>query len=270
MQLTEPQEHPVEFLAELALGVLPEGEATPVRLHIETCETCATEFAEMTRVTALLPYAAQEVAPSDQVRQRLFDRIAAEPKGGAAATSTATTPTEPLKFGRAVTGNTSPTPIRRWAIFAAMAAGLLLFAAGIGGFWIGSGSSNDKSNNDVKRYASIVESAARGTLAIDTAEAGAAHVRVMRSPGSNEAYAWVEGLPSLPSGKVYKAWYIQGGSISPSTAFTASEGSVWLPAPGRVDQFGQMGITIESDKDAKQPSQAPFVAVQLHSAARAR
>jgi hypothetical protein len=48
-------------------------------------------------------------------------------------------------------------------------------------------------------------------------------------------------------------WYIQGSSVSPSAAFTISNGEVWLPAPGRVDQFGQMGITIESDKDAKQP-----------------
>ncbi len=252
----------MEFLAELALGVLPEGEAAPVRGHIESCESCAAEFSEMARVTALLPYAAEDVAPSEEVRQRLFDRIAAEPKAGAA----------PLPFTGTIQKkaerNPEPLPIRRWAIFAAMAAGLLIFAAGIGGFRIGTSSNDDKANNEIKRYAAIVQSAAKGTLAVDNAEAGGARVRLMRSPGSSEAYAWVEGLPSLPSGKVYKAWYIQGNSVSPSTAFTVSNGEVWLPAPGRVDQFGQVGITIESDKDAKQPSQAPFMAVQLHSAAR--
>ena len=264
----------MEFLAELALGVLPESEAAPVRLHVATCDSCGTEFAEMRRVTALLPYAAEDVAPSEAVRQRLFERIGAEPKVLAPTSPTsslaraAASAEGPLQFPAAQTRPSGAASIRRWPWFAAIAAGLLLFAAGLGGFWIGSGSNDGKSNSEVNRYASIVQSAAKGTLTVDMAEAGGARVRLVRSPGSTEAYAWVEGLPSLPSGKYYKAWYIQGSAISPSAAFTSSEGNVWLPAPAKVEQFGQMGITIESDKDAKQPSQAPFLAVQLQGAAK--
>ena len=79
LALTE-QEHPVDYLPELVLGVLPEDEAAPIRAHLETCESCSEEFALMSDATRLLPFAVQDAQPPAEQRGALMERIASEPR----------------------------------------------------------------------------------------------------------------------------------------------------------------------------------------------
>ena len=73
-------EHPLDYLPELALGVLAEEEAMPIRTHLATCASCRAEFEVMNAAVRMLPFAVQEVEPPAGTRDGLMKRIAAEPR----------------------------------------------------------------------------------------------------------------------------------------------------------------------------------------------
>jgi predicted anti-sigma-YlaC factor YlaD len=70
--MSTDQDHPLEFLAELALGVLPESDAPAIRDHLSTCDSCRTEYETMERAALLLPYAVEDTEPGPQVRESLM------------------------------------------------------------------------------------------------------------------------------------------------------------------------------------------------------
>ncbi|MEO9254220.1 MAG: zf-HC2 domain-containing protein, partial [Tepidiformaceae bacterium] len=78
--MTEPVEHPVDFLPELALGALPEIEAARLRRHIDGCASCTAEYLLMVRVAGVLPLAGEDVNVSPSVRDGLMGRIEREPR----------------------------------------------------------------------------------------------------------------------------------------------------------------------------------------------
>jgi hypothetical protein len=76
----------------------------------------------------------------------------------------------------------------------------------------------------------------------------------------------VEGMPVLPAGKAYQAWFTRDGThFEPSDVFTTRSGGVWLHTGGTVADYQAMAFTIEDAAGAKQPTQAPFVQLALKS-----
>jgi len=246
--------HPLEFLPELALGVLPDAEEADVRAHLATCSVCTTEFHEMDRVAGLLPFSVEDAAPSPELKAGLMERIAHEPR----------------QLGR-LARPTAAQRWPRWQWFSAAAAGVgVLLIAGLAGFLIGNGGGNNansllKANN--LRQAALVQSVANGTVATTTAKQGGATATLLRAPGSSDAYAWLEGLPALPSGKAYEAWLTPDGKqFEPSTVFSNGEG-VWLIGSRDFGTYTAVALTIEDSGGAKQPTQAPFLEVTLRGQA---
>src|SRR6185295_5089475 len=91
---------------------------------------------------------------------------------------------------------------------------------------------------------------------------------LLRAPGAHDAFAWLQGLPALPAGKAYQAWFTKDGTtMEPSAVFGAS-GGIWLPAASEIEDFVAMGLTIEDDGGAKAPTQAPFMVVPFKTTAR--
>ena len=74
------QEHPLEYLPELALGVLAEEDAPAIRAHLAECATCRAEYETMSQAARLLPYVVEDMEPSASVRDGLMERIASEPR----------------------------------------------------------------------------------------------------------------------------------------------------------------------------------------------
>jgi hypothetical protein len=244
LALTE-QEHPVEFLPELALGVLPEGEAPGIRAHLEGCESCRAEYEIMTEAARLLPYAVEEAEPAPSVKTGLMDRIASEPR------------------------MLRPRVIRpAWQRFTAIAAAAALLIA-VGGFagalmFRGDNSSLETENG---RQGALVLALAEGNARRDTYEEGAMRASVVYAAGTESAFALLEGLPALPSGKAYQAWFIADGAPKPSNTFGGPGKGVWLESPGDVTGFAAMALTIEDKGGVDAPSQAPFMVVDLNAAA---
>jgi anti-sigma factor RsiW len=246
--LTEQNEHPLEFLPELALGVLSEDEAPDIRTHLATCDMCTAEFEEMARVARLLPLAVEDIEPGPAVKDGLLERIAAEPRI--------------IPFRRAA---------RPWQWIAAAAAAAAVFLA-VGGV-LGAtllGDSNGDLERDVKRQGELVQAVAQGTAARDDFRAGDMQAVLLRAPGAAEGFAWLQGLPPLPAGKAYQAWFTRDGTTMEPSAVFARDGGVWLPAGSKLEDFVAMGFTIEDDGGATAPTQAPFMVVPFKTAARTR
>lgn len=237
-------DHPLDYLAELALGVLEPEHEPGIRAHLAACETCRGEFETMMRAARALPFAVQELEPAPAVREGLMQRIASEP--------------------RALRPRRQPAAWQRFAAIAAAAA-VLVVAGGFAGAML---TGNDGGlESEAARQRELVRAVARGDAGRDTAEQGPTRATLVYAPGTDSAFALIEGLPELPEGKTYKAWFIGGGTPRPSNAFTSGRDGIWLESPGAVDSFSAFALTIEDDADAKAPGQQPFVVVELGSSA---
>lgn len=248
--MTEQNEHPVDLLPELALGVLTEGEAAELRAHLAACASCQAEHDELQRVARLLPFAAEDREPSAATKAAVMDRIATEPR---------------------------PSPTRsnvirpRWPVFgAAAAAGLLLLAlGGFGGWLLGSDDTSDL-EDQLERQQVVVNAAADGTLRTASAASGDARATLLTVPGSPDAFVMMSNPPELEAGKRYQAWFIRGATPEPGEVFEDASG-VWLRAEdGTLDDFGAVAFTIEDEDGAQRPSQDPFMVIEVGTAARAR
>jgi anti-sigma-K factor RskA len=259
LQLTDLQSpHPSELLAEFALGVLSESEAARVRAYIADDPDALAEVEEMLRVARLLPFAAEDREPSADLRAGVMERIAREP----------------VAMPAAIPANVVPITRRRsWLMpVGAAAAALLILAAGIGGFAIGK-SGNDDGGSDLRadavRQDSMLAAVALGQAETASAQDGALRVSVVSARGRSDAYTYVEGMPELPDGKAYQAWFTKDGkAFEAGPVFDTGSGSVWLSSSDALDDYAAMAFTVEDDKGVQQPTQAPFVIVPLEKTAR--
>lgn len=264
-------EHPVDFLPELALGVLPAAEAAPIRQHMATCQPCRAEYEEMARVAQLLPLAAEEIEPTPAARERLFERLRDEPGRGVVAQAPIGGPDEPIVVSKESAEGKIVRPVRwRWAgAIAASAAAILVGGAALG--YAFRGADDERLKDENARQALVVEAAGRGDLRVAVGVSGGMRASVVRAPGSKEAFVWVEGMPALVEGKRYQAWFTKDGkTFEPSTVFANGQGGLWLPARDAVDSYAAMGLTIEDEGGATEPSSAPFVIVDLTRSVRVR
>ncbi len=245
--MADQNEHPMEFLAELALGVMPPANAETLQAHIAGCERCQGEYEELRRVAALLPLAAEDVSPPEALKTRVLERVAREPVSLDAVRRA------PCRWG--------------WPA-AAVAASVAVVAvlAGLMGFALGDGDNGLEADN--ARYAQIARAAATGDLMRAQGASDQASVAVLHAPGSDSVFAWVQGLPELPRGRAYQAWFSRDGTnLEPGALFTRADGPVWLQTADDLANYALMAFTVEDQDGASAPSQAPFVVIDLRAAA---
>ncbi|GIW13715.1 MAG: hypothetical protein KatS3mg062_1154 [Tepidiforma sp.] len=234
-------QHPDEFLSELALGVLPEAEALAVRRHLAGCGRCAAEFAELEQVAALLPLAADAPGPSPATRAALLRAIEREAS----------------RRGR------FPVPVWAWQA----AAGLLLLALGAAAGW-GLGRADRSPAPPDTAPEALLAAAARGeTLRASAASSLGVEGGVLLAPGLGLAYAHVEGLPSPPAGRVYQAWLIEGETPLPA-GFLSPAGSLLLAPGASLGAFTAFAVTLEAEGGAPAPTTDPLIVVPFALAAR--
>ncbi len=249
--MTDQEEHPVDLLPELALGVLSEREAAGVHAHLAACTSCTAEHEELLRVTRLLPFAAEDREPSPATKAAVMERISAEPRRPAA----------PARVIRP-----------RWPLYGgAIAAGVLLLAlGGLGGWLIGDGDSGV--DEQVERQQVMVEAAANGTLRMSQGTLGDARATLLTVPGSPDAFVSISNAPGLDPGKRYQAWFFRPGATAPEPGEVFADASgAWLHSDGgTLDEYAAVAFTVEDEGGAEQPTQDPFMVVDVAASARAR
>lgn len=250
--MTDYDDHPVDFLPELALGVLAESAAADIRAHLAGCGSCSAEYEEMALVARLLPLAAEDREPSADLKTSVMDRIAAEPSR---------------------LGSVRPAIIRprwQWLAAAAAAAALFLVAGGAGGWALGRDGESGLEGQLVRQQ-SIVNAAADNTLrSIPAKGPGGVEATLLSVPGSPDAFVRMSNPPGLPAGKRYQAWYIRGDTPEPGEVFADGSG-IWLHARnGNIEDYNSVGFTIEDEDGAVVPSQEPFMVIPTTQTVRAR
>ena len=236
--MTEQMQHPQDLLPELALGVLGENESVQIRQHLAVCDSCRAEYMEMEQVARLLPMASDDVRLSPAVREGVMTRIGREPRRAAAKPG--------WRF----------RPL-------AMAAGIaLLIGAGIGiGF--GLGNLGGGSNNVSSRDSALMTALLNGSAETAQVQSGDLSMRFVHAPGATAGFVSGQGLPPLPSGKAYEAWFTKDGThMEPATVFS-SGGGTWIEAPGPIAQYVAVGFTVENSGGAKTPTSKPFAVLPL-------
>ena len=216
-------------VAAYALGALGDDEARAFERHLEGCELCRRDLADLQPVVAALPAAAERVDPPPALRKRIMRVVEEEARERGRAEA----PRRASRFGWI---RLRPLP--------ALAAACVLLLAGLG---IGIALQGDDETQ---------------TYAAQTRVPGAsAELRVE----GDDSTLFVEGMPPPPRGRVYQVWLQRDrGTPQPTDAlFTvAGDGSAQVAVPGGVDGVRAVLVTDEPDGGSRVPTRTPAMVVR--------
>jgi hypothetical protein len=246
----------LDSVAVLALGALPEAEATAVAAHVATCRACRREYDELRTAADLVGYAA-EAAPGelDAVSSaRLKARVMRAVRGDAApAYVSAASPDGAA--ARALSPRRAP-----WLVYGALAAAValaLLEGASLAGL---------RAQTSAQAAAARQALADRATLARRLAEIvapGSKHFAVpsgeVIESGGRILLAFSH-LPDAPGGKVYQAWTLARGAktVAPSITFSADpSGTTVIELPQSAAHLAAIAVSVEPPGGSRAPTSKP-------------
>jgi anti-sigma-K factor RskA len=223
------------------LGALHDDEHRAFERHLAGCEACRREVAELRMAAAMLPLAADQVAPPDALRERIMVTVRQEAGAQQAA-----------RAGPApVTAPASPAARRTWwrrlrmpaiAPLPAAVAACAVLALGVAG---GVLLSADDGFREVD--AQVALSGASGTLRIED---------------DGDARLTLRDMPAPPDGRVYQVWLLdEGASPSPTDALfvPGRDGTARVDVPGDVAGARQVLVTAEPRGGSDRPTRQPVV-----------
>ncbi len=228
-----------ELLAVRALGGLDADDDERLRRemaeHGDDCQECRRLEFELGEVAGRLAFALDPVHVRDGAENRLVaaatrERVRLRPAGDR---------------GRRSTG----WPGMRLRPLVAIAASVVLFAAGLGVGVVASGG-----GDGVPPDARVV--AFQGE--------GAGSLSVAFRPGNDGVYLLGSGLQEPPSGRVYEVWMFQGGTPVPTTCFRPSQdGSVFEFVDAGLGTTDAMAVTIEPSDCPSAPTTTPILSAEI-------
>ncbi|GAB3908357.1 anti-sigma factor [Kibdelosporangium lantanae] len=228
------------------LDALSELERRAFEDHMAGCPACTQEVAELRETAARLGLAASTVPPPD-----LWNRV-----------RTATTQIRQLP-------PISPDPVvirpKRWplrvAVFAAAAS--LLGAAAVGVGWITSNQDlHDQLAQSQNQVTQLQDILSAPDAHISSGDVGDGNVTAVASKSRDEMVVLVRGLPKLPSGRVYQAWFIKGGNPIPGQTLAASNGSI-ASTLSAAQGAEKLAFTLEPTGGSAKPSRAPLASMPM-------
>ena len=220
-----------DLVAPYALDALEPGERDLFERHLEECETCRAQLADLQPTAAALAYG-ERVDPPPALRERILEAARAE--NGAKV----------IQF-----------PRRRWLFpaTAVAAAAAALVAVGIG-LWATSLSRDlgrERSAN--KAYANALELLG-GRDGAELVDMSGGEGGLLVAP-SGDAALVVCNLQNAPKDKTYEAWVIEGETPRPAGLFRGGGGGC---APvlleRKVPPGSQVAVTLERAEGVTRPT----------------
>jgi anti-sigma-K factor RskA len=230
-----------EKVALHALGALRGAEAEDLEAHLETCEACARQLAELRDTAAELTYAASPITPPAALSGRILDAVRAEADSSAAGSDRSA----------AVPSRSGPSKRwRRYLLRGAVAAALAFLVVS----QISLVNRLDEALGVIARGRELIVFLASPEVSTvvlaGTDSAPAARAILAYNHRSGRVVFMASELPPPPPGKAYQLWFV-GDAISP--------GAVFSPTSLRE--------TVLYDQWRPQGSRAPLFAVTLETAA---
>ncbi len=280
---------PLDDVALLALGVLPEAEARAARERLTTDAAAAAEYRELRVVADALGLSAEadattlSSAQSARMRAAVFAKLGLTASDEAAPSSArsgdapaAASPAYVNGIANGAPSTAAPVGNRRrvgrarpWFARSEFLAAAAVVLAALFGL-------DDLRARDVASRAQAVADVSRGRIASaqDAADAAARAFRIA-SDATSHHYAIPQGsvvaghgglvlalakLPPPPAGKVYQAWTLARGStaMSPSVTFRPSaDGSVLIDLPVDASGLTAVAVSVEPEGGSAAPTTKP-------------
>lgn len=223
------------------LRALHDDEHRAFEQHLAGCEACRREVAELRMAAAMLPLAADQVAPPDALRERIMATVRSEagaqaPTRAAPAAATAPAPRAARRSWWSRLRMPAITPLP-----AALAACVVLALGVAGGVLLSAGDGFREVD------AQVALRGASGTLRIED---------------DGDARLTLRDMPAPPDGRVYQVWLLgEGGSPSPTDALfvPGRDGAASVDVPGDVAGARQVLVTAEPRGGSDRPTRPPVV-----------
>jgi anti-sigma-K factor RskA len=223
------------------LGALTDEEARDFERLMETSAVAREEVEELRRATDVLPFAAEPVAPPNELRSRIMAAVESEAQLLHAADATADRPPQRRRSpGRL--GFLRPLPL------AAAACALLLAGLGAGLLVAGDGG----------------EPARTIAAEVTGQGGGGASARLVVDDGRGELV--VDGLRSPGEGRVYQVWLLHEGETRPVSAgslFDVDSSGRGAAAVTDLEDVQAVMVSSEPRGGSEQPTTDPVVAARL-------
>ncbi|WP_089155022.1 anti-sigma factor [Micromonospora sp. NBS 11-29] len=218
--------------------------------HLDGCETCALELAELRETTARLADSTWSVPPP-ALREAVLAEIARTPQE---------------RPGRAARSGPGHVGVGRRRL--AVAAAAVLLAGGAGAAtWV----TQEQRVRDARTEAGAAREEAgriRAVLAAPDsvvrtgAVTAGGRVTVVASASRDEGVAVVDGLAAPAPGRAYQLWLIEGATATSAGLLPAGQGGGTKLLSG-VRGKGLFGVTEEPAGGSARPTMTPLVALAL-------
>lgn len=238
-----------------ALHALADGERAAFERHLEACEPCAQETAELSATAARLGLAATETPPA-ALRERVLHRVSSvrqEPPGVLTA----------VRAGR-----TGPRGrlLSRWALAACVA-----LAAALGGTAVWQHQRAEDALREARQAAGERQATDRiaAVLAAPDARTRSAALgdgavgTVVVSRSLDRAVFAVSGMAPPGAGKVYQLWFDDRGTMRPAGLMDPGRTAQTVLMSGAVDGASGLGVTVEPSGGSRQPTSEPVAVLRL-------
>ncbi|WUV13251.1 anti-sigma factor [Amycolatopsis sp. NBC_01488] len=222
-----------------ALDAVSDVERAEFARHLEQCESCAQEVAEL-RATAARLGAAMAEEPPPEFKDRVLAAMHATRQ-----LPPRTRPGSPDRHRRSARAP-------RWAVVVAAAAAVVGLAAGgvFGGIALTQQrelqSAQTQLDQAKDRYAPVAALLAAPDAKTAHGEApGGGGVTVVLSKSLNRVLVMDAGLPAQPGGKVYEAWLLTGGDAPRPAGVIASAADGGLVVADGAGNADKLAVSVE-------------------------
>ena len=226
-----------ELTAAYALDALEPDERRAFEEHLEGCEHCREELAELWQATDALALAVVGPEPTPDLRERILAQARAEPQ--------VVVPLAP-----------------RWRLVPALGAAAALaavvaLAVGVWGVRLSGELDDARSALEQERAtAAVLADPASRTVPLQAGEG-----KVVVAPDGRAVV--VLGLDPAPAGKTYQLWVVPGGDIEAAASggiFDGEDATDLELVDGTVASGDLVAVTIEDEGGVDAPTSAPIVA----------
>lgn len=271
-----------------ALDALTPAEQVDFERALVDSPELATEVEELRATALLLALAATPVEPSADLKSRLMAQIAGTPQGSD-ITSTLQAqvqdaPQHPLAAEPRSVERTETTPevvasssfVPRTAAedkarsrWFSRPVGALVAAAAAIAIFVGGGAvatqflqNNSSSSSQASASALAEIYAASDVKSSHSTVTGGGEATVVWSADLGKSAVVTQGLPALPDGKTYEAWYINGTTVTPAGTFTpGGDTTTSHVLTGSLRSGDVVGVTVEPAGGSQAPTTAPILTV---------
>ncbi|MFC7491011.1 MULTISPECIES: anti-sigma factor domain-containing protein [unclassified Knoellia] len=248
-----------------AVNAVTDEERRSFEIHLDLCEDCRAEVAELQAAAAAMavdvelppppPMRASVLAAISQTRQLSPIASATQGETGQSAPTASSTSVEPSPVSP--TATPSPAPVdelsarRRLRVqpWLAAAAAAAVFAVG-GAVW--------QPWNDQPEQLTATEQVLRSDDAqrVDQPMNGS-QITIVRSPSHKKAVLVADSMPAAPFGKAYQLWFDMPGRGMVSAGLVKGSGAVTIPLQGDATVATGAGITLEPASGSDKPTSDP-------------